>query len=174
MKIYNSIENAVNAILNKHKGVTSRFGCSGQLMFRRPNGKIMVFQQFTGFKILDFIISDNRDLSIDHVSIGYTLALNKKIVSTSRVTLHDLTFIEIYKHQAYFYSKCGIDFTYIENSLEVKNNLINGWCDSSSKKVIGKWSSTDSEIDSILDELGHHRTIKVSKKTKVRNIDMET
>ena len=174
MQIFGNLKLMMEQMLQVHKSTGSKDGCAGLLLFRRPNGKIMVFQTLTGFKVIDFIVSDECDLSIDYVFINLSYGMKKFTKATARLVLHELSLVEIYAHQAYFYSNCGIDFTYIANTPEIKDQLIHGWRDSSSTEVIGRWSNGSADIDNILNEIGHHKTMRVSRNQKIRNIDMET
>ena len=114
MKTLDHLTEVVEYLKRKHPGVRGTMAQSGvyaMKFLRKENGDRLMFEEISGFRIIDCEIKKDT-LIITQLASGYSFRNKFKQVMSSRLFLNDLMLINVYDHCAQFYSHSSIDFAY--------------------------------------------------------------
>jgi len=169
VKQYQTIDEIVKYITKHHlyikepvsgQGPMEKGGAYALKMFRKSDGKRIIFEETKNFRIFDWNVHDKNMLCIDTIAVGLAFKGHKKISQSSRLFLHDLAVINVYDHSAEFYSRNSIDFAYVEHSYESEQQILQEWVRGSPGIMRAQWVNEEDDIDRLLTELSIGRKIQ--------------
>lgn len=167
MKRFETLPDLMTFIQTKHRKINSKQGgVQGYKMFRKPDGRRILFEEIKGFRIFRFQAVDDRTLTIDTLATGFAFRNNEKITVSSRLFLPDLAVINVYDHRAEFFSSSSIDFAYIEDDKVVELQMLEEYINDDPGIVRAQWLAKDDDVDRILDEVTGGRKAKPQLSTE--------
>lgn len=176
MKTFDKLEEIVDFMLRKHKGLRDSFGgvtCYKSL--RKPDGKRIPFEESRGFKIVKFTATGENTLSINQLATGYQFRGEKKHTMTSNLFLQDLVLINVYDLRAEFFSTSSIDFTYIvqDKDVNTKVQMLHEWINEDNGIIRAQWTHKDENIERLLDEISVGRKVQVQDSFSSRPLSLD-
>ena len=172
MKNLDSLVDVIQLIQKYHHQLRRpTAGAIAYKFIRKPDGRRIAFEYSKGFKIFNFKVPDSSTLVIEQLSSGYEFKGSYKHVMSSMLYLTDLSVINIYEHQADFYSWNSIDFSYVENIGEVNIKMLQDWIHNTNDNLIAQWKSSDDHVDRILEEITVGKKVEFAPPRR-RMVDM--
>lgn len=171
MKQYEDISQILEYMSKKHVNLQShQKGVKGYKFFKHGNSRLL-FEEITGFQIVDFQVFDNSDISITTVAKGFTYKNNVKTTVTAKLFLNDLALINVYEHSAEFLTCNSIDFSYIENDYDVSLKIFSNWLAKSPSELKAQWVKGDSVYArKLLQEFSVNKNLAPVENHRSRNI----
>lgn len=169
MKKLTDLESVINFIKSSHQIVDTPHSIIGYSMLKRPNEESrIIFEQINGFKISDFSVR-GQNICLRTIASGFSFKGNVKLSVLGELCLQHLSVINVYESHSEFLSNNAIDFTYVINNDDVKNELLFEWIGKFNSNLLAQWLSGDESNDRILKEI---RNKKIKPKTRKRYLDM--
>lgn len=175
MKTYNTLNEIVAYIQNKHPSISSvpGGGVNGWKLLRQPDGTRIPVEAMEGFKIVKFEIHNENTLIITQLASGYTFKGGYKHTQSSTLFLRDLVVVNVHDHCAEFLSSSSIDFSYVINNHDAKVQMLHEWIHADPSTVRASWHHRDKNVERILDEISCGRKVAIRRQSKRRHINMD-
>jgi len=175
LKRCRTLEEVIEFVLQRHKKIRDRSqegGVRASLMWRKSDGKRIVFSEINNFRIFDWDVLPGNALSIQTIATGFAFRGNKEIQQTSRTILSDLAVINVYDWAAEFFSENSIDFAYTMNTEDADFQHLYEWSKGSPGELRATWVNEENDTEAILNGLHGGRKIFV-KDLSSRKVDMD-
>jgi hypothetical protein len=173
MQRFDSLDEIIQFIQNKHKSLSRMKGVYGYKMLKRHEGSRIPFEEVKGLTLKQMDVVGDRSVVIDLCCLGYEFKKQMIMSFNSRLFLNNLAVINVYDHKTEFFSFDCVDFVYLETNEDARLQLFKEWILGEPGVMRAQWAAKIPEIEKILDEVGLNRKIKVAEEA-ARPLDMSS